>query len=99
MTPTTTTHSPTSTATLGVFGMTCTACEQRVRRALEAMPGVVSVGVNRADKQAIVAYDATLVTPARLADAVSDAGYSATAVSAERVPAPAARVSCGCCAA
>ncbi|HEX5634927.1 MAG TPA: heavy metal-associated domain-containing protein [Gemmatimonadales bacterium] len=93
------TPAPTGTATLGVLGTTCTSCERRVRRALEAVPGVVSVGVNRADGLAIVAYDSAIATPAQLADAVSATGYAATAVSAERAPAPEARVSCGCCAA
>ena len=41
-----TTHQQTIT-TLSVQGMTCGSCEQRVRRALEAIPGVEGAEVSR----------------------------------------------------
>ncbi len=61
--------------TLHIEGMSCGHCLNAVSRALRAMPGVEigSVKIGRAE----VRYDETAVNPARIADAVSEAGYPA----------------------
>ena len=66
-----------STMTLEIAGMSCQHCVRAVREALEAQPGVT---VSRVDIGAAeVTYDPAQVTASAIADAVSDAGYSATA--------------------
>ncbi|WBU56970.1 heavy metal translocating P-type ATPase [Paracoccus sediminicola] len=63
-------------STLIVSDMTCASCVGRVERALTALPGVSSAEVNLATGRAEVAHYG--LDPARLADAVSKAGYSAS---------------------
>jgi copper chaperone CopZ len=61
--------------TIAISGMSCAHCVGRVRKTLEAMPGVhasdVSIGA------ASLSYDPAATTPAQIAAAVSDAGYPA----------------------
>ncbi|WP_080403624.1 heavy metal translocating P-type ATPase [Burkholderia ubonensis] len=62
---------------LTVEGMHCGGCTGRVQRALAGVPGVVDAAVDLADRSATVsAHDA--VDPARLIEAIGDAGYRAT---------------------
>ncbi|WP_080419993.1 heavy metal translocating P-type ATPase [Burkholderia ubonensis] len=66
-----------NTIVLTVDGMHCGGCTGRVQRALAGVPGVVDAAVDLADRSATVsAHDA--VDPARLVEAISDAGYRAT---------------------
>jgi copper chaperone CopZ len=62
--------------TLQIDDMSCGHCVEAVHRALVALPGVEveSVEIGRAR----VRFDETATTPAALAGAVSDAGYSAS---------------------
>ncbi|WP_428624438.1 heavy metal translocating P-type ATPase [Sedimenticola sp.] len=61
---------------LGIEGMTCASCSARVERTLGKLEGVTEAPVNLATERASVCYDASLVTPAALIDAVREAGYS-----------------------
>jgi copper chaperone CopZ len=56
--------------------MSCGHCLSAVNRALAGLPGVAieSVRIGRADLQ----YDEERLDPARIAAAVTDAGYRAT---------------------
>jgi copper chaperone CopZ len=60
---------------LSINGMSCGHCLNAVRQALSDTPGVTvdSVRIGRAEVQ----YDPTLVTPATIEAAVTDAGYEA----------------------
>ena len=60
--------------TLPIEGMTCASCVARVEKALNAVPGVQHAAVNLATESATV-NAGTDVPYARLADAVSAAGY------------------------
>ncbi|AGA92061.1 copper/silver-translocating P-type ATPase [Thioflavicoccus mobilis 8321] len=60
---------------IGVGGMTCAACSARVERALAKLPGVVEAGVNLATERATMRYLPAMLTPARIAQAIGDAGY------------------------
>lgn len=60
--------------TLSIEGMMCQNCVKHVTRALEAIPGVVSVQVSLENKTALVECAAS-VTDEMLKSAVSDAGY------------------------
>lgn len=68
---------------LVIEGMTCASCVGRVERALKRVPGVVSAEVNPATERARVGAVAGSVTPERLAEAVSTAGYQARPVRPE----------------
>ncbi len=69
------------TARLAVQGMVCGACEQRVRGALNQVPGVQHVSVSAPDALAIVLYDASRTTEDDLILAIGAAGYGARAAS------------------
>ena len=62
---------------LNVEGMMCEHCVAHVTKALEGVPGVSSVKVSLADKDAVVEA-APEVTDEALVAAVKDAGYEAT---------------------
>ncbi len=60
-----------------VGGMTCSACSNRVEKALRKLPGVIEANVNIALERADVQAVAGAVTTGTLADAVERAGYEA----------------------
>ena len=63
--------------TLHIEGMSCGHCLNAVSRALAGLPGVEvdSLRIGRAD----VRYDERTVEPSRIAEAIDEAGYRATA--------------------
>jgi Cu+-exporting ATPase len=60
-----------------VTGMTCSACQSRVQRALSAEPGVIDASVNLLTNSASVRYDPAAVSPQHLVEAVRATGYDA----------------------
>lgn len=66
----------TETTTLRIEGMTCTSCGKHVQQALENVPGVHSVSVSYAGRQADIKADAGVTVP-RLLAAVAALGYRA----------------------
>ncbi len=67
----------TDTATIQIAGMSCASCVAHVSRAARAVAGVSDVTVNLAGGRANVSFDAGRTTPAAVAAAISDAGYTA----------------------
>ncbi|MBN2248323.1 MAG: heavy metal translocating P-type ATPase [Coriobacteriia bacterium] len=67
----------TSSATLGIIGMTCSSCQAVIERTLQRMPGVGSAVVNLANETATVAYDPHTLSVDDLVAAVRAAGYDA----------------------
>lgn len=63
-----------------IQGMTCASCVRRVERALEAVPGVVSVSVNLATERARIVRDGLDAGSAPFIAAVERAGYRAASV-------------------
>jgi copper chaperone CopZ len=63
--------------TLHIEGMSCGHCLNAVSRALAGLPGVEvdSIRIGRADLR----YDERSIEPSRIAEAVGEAGYRATA--------------------
>ena len=61
-----------------VGGMTCSACSNRVEKALRKLPGVIEANVNVALERADVQAVADAVNTEVLADAVERAGYEAS---------------------
>ena len=66
-----------SKVTLSVASMSCASCVGRVDKALEAVPGVLSVSVNLAAETATVEYLDGVTTPAALMAASAEIGYPA----------------------
>ena len=64
--------------TLDVPSMNCSLCPIAVSGVLRKQPGVRDVRADLATKTAQVVFDPEKTSPARLAQAVSDAGYPAT---------------------
>ncbi len=62
-----------------VNGMTCGNCARSVERKLSATPGVSKATVDLVNGNATVDYDASVVTPAALADAVRLIGFEVPA--------------------
>jgi len=67
------------TVTLDVKGMTCPTCPLTVQVALKKQPGVEEVKMDARHNTARVIFDPAKVSAERLAKAVTDAGYPATA--------------------
>lgn len=61
---------------LKIEGMSCGHCVASVKKALERLDGVTVRNV--AVGSATVDYDPDVASPAKIAEAVSDAGYAAT---------------------
>jgi len=65
----------TETARIGIAGMTCDACVQKVERALRGLPGIRDVRVDRAGAVATVVYDDSVVNVPAMHDALLKSGY------------------------
>ncbi len=65
------------TIKLEVSDMTCAACPLTVKAALKKQPGVGDITVDLKAKTAEVTYDPEKNAPAKLAQAVTDAGFPA----------------------
>jgi copper chaperone CopZ len=69
----------TETLNLPVSGMTCGNCARSVERKLLATPGVKKAVVDLANARAAVEYDAALVEPGGIANAIRQLGYEVPA--------------------
>ena len=64
-------------AVIRIDGMHCHNCENTVRKAISAKPGVHEVEVDFASQQASVLYDPSAVKIVELMAAVDEVGYKA----------------------
>ena len=60
---------------LNVMGMSCTHCENAVKKAVLALEGVTKVDVDIPAKKVAIEYQADKITPADFKDAIEDQGY------------------------
>ena len=60
---------------LPVEGMNCAACVARVEKAIEAVPGVLEVGVNLAIERTRVGYNPHRTATGPIVAAIESAGY------------------------
>ena len=74
-----------------VIGMTCSACSNRVEKAVSHVPGVEDVNVNLLKNSMTGDYDETKTGLAQIIQAVTDAGYGASLPGPAGKAAPAAR--------
>ena len=65
------------TTTLDIKGMTCSTCPLTVRQVLLKSPGVKDAKVDFKNHAATVTFDDAATSAARLAGAVSEAGFPA----------------------
>ena len=71
-------------AVLPVTGMTCAACQARVQRTLQRVPGVSDATVNLVLNTATVVFDPAVAGPARFVEAIRGSGYGAELPTPER---------------
>jgi copper chaperone CopZ len=64
---------------LPIQGMTCGNCARSIERKLSSTPGVTKASVDLQGARATVEYDAQLVKPEALANAVRQLGYDVPA--------------------
>jgi Cu+-exporting ATPase len=72
------------TIELDIEGMTCASCVGRVEKALKAVAGVADASVNLATERATVRVAGSAVSAARLAEAISKAGYKASEIATDK---------------
>ena len=73
---------PSEVTTFHIGGMSCAGCAASVTRTLSQIPGVTLAEVNFAAEQARVVYDPQRVSENALVEAVSEGGFSASAIDA-----------------
>lgn len=61
--------------TIGIGGMTCSACAKAVERASKKLDGVIKADVNFATEKLLVEYDPSRVRLSMIKDAIRKAGY------------------------
>lgn len=66
---------PTAAESFEIAGMNCASCVSKVEKALQAVPGVISVAVNLATERATVSYLPETTGYAQMRNAVEAAGY------------------------
>jgi copper chaperone CopZ len=67
------------TLLLTIQGMSCDHCARSIERKLASTPGVTKASVDLEATRATVEYDADLVKPSVLANAVRELGYEVPA--------------------
>ena len=61
---------------LRVMGMSCGHCKAAVENTVAALPGIASVEVDLDKQEAIVLFDAGLVTLHQISAAIDEAGFT-----------------------
>ena len=82
--------------TLGVSGMTCSACALNIEKVLKKKEGVDSVAVNLELGRAKVSFDPSIITPKEIEEAIESIGYK---VEKDKVTLNLQGMSCASCAA
>lgn len=62
-------------STLKVMGMSCSHCENSVKKSVSALNGVSNVSVSLTDKKVTIEYDAEKVDIKTIKDTIEDQGY------------------------
>jgi len=60
---------------MNVMGMSCSHCENAVKKAVLSLGGVVKVDVDIPTKKVVIEYQAEKITPADFKAAIEDQGY------------------------
>jgi Cu+-exporting ATPase len=70
-----------STTTLSVGGMTCGACTSAVEGAFKDVAGIKSFSISLLSERAVIEHNASLISPAKLAETIEDVGFDAEVLS------------------
>ncbi|XKE96432.1 heavy metal translocating P-type ATPase [Metaplanococcus flavidus] len=81
--------------TLGITGMTCAACSNRVEKSLSRVNGVKSAAVNPANEKATIVFDESKTSVDELISRVEKTGYGVTE---ERIELSLSGMTCAACA-
>ncbi|WP_456473892.1 heavy metal translocating P-type ATPase [Candidatus Pyrohabitans sp.] len=73
-------------AIVKIGGMTCAMCVATIEKALKKLEGVEEVSVNLGTESARVVYDASLVSPAQIKQAIEETGYKYLGLAEEETP-------------
>ena len=76
-----TTKKPSSSSAevvISVKGMTCNSCVNNIEGTIGEKPGVKSIKVSLEKKEAVIQYDANVISPPALRDAINDMGFEAS---------------------
>ncbi len=66
---------PVKKVSLDVEGMSCSHCENRIKKALGEMKGVFNVSVDLEGKKVTVAYESSITDIREITDAIVEQGY------------------------
>ncbi|RMG76783.1 MAG: mercuric transport protein MerTP [Bacteroidetes bacterium] len=66
------------TAAFDIEGMTCSACEEHVKHAVNELPGIVEVNASFKEGKARVRFDKTQTDPEAIKAAIDKTGYTVT---------------------
>jgi copper chaperone CopZ len=66
------------TLDLSVKGMTCTGCENTVKKGVSEIPGVLDVSASFQDGRATVKFDTTLTNHGQISETIAKSGYEVT---------------------
>lgn len=86
------------TENLGIRGMTCAACAQRIEKSVGKLAGVTQATVNLASEKLFVEYDEALLTPDAIREAVTKIGYAVSEIDGSSVTVPIGGMTCAACA-
>ncbi len=83
---------------LGIRGMTCAVCAQRIEKTVLKLSGVTQASVNLASEKLFVEYDAGIVTIDAVKEVVTKLGYEAVENTSSSVTIPIGGMTCAACA-
>jgi Cu+-exporting ATPase len=84
---------------LGIRGMTCAACAQRIEKAVRKLSGIGQANVNLASEKLFVEYEAGSIQLAAIKEAVARLGYEAVEnTGSSNVTIPIGGMTCAACA-
>ncbi len=83
---------------LGIRGMTCAVCAQRIEKTVLKLSGVTQASVNLASEKLFVEYDAGIVTIDAVKEVVTKLGYEAVENTSSGVTIPIGGMTCAACA-
>ncbi|MCK6595863.1 MAG: copper ion binding protein, partial [Bacteriovoracaceae bacterium] len=69
------TKTPSNTLDLGITGMTCATCSNRIEKALGKKNGIINGSVNLATEEAKVEFDPTKITTAEIVQTIKNTGF------------------------
>ncbi len=70
---------------LGIGGMTCASCANRIEKAIKKLNGIENAAVNLATEKATITYNPSQIKLAKIKETIEIAGYKVLEVNKERI--------------